>query len=102
LDLVTGIPLVVTLQGETLMDDHDIYSHSAALRGALRRAAAVIGCSSFTLADARERFGVSPGSGNVIFNGVAANQQPAANDGPVDGRLVLALGRVVDTRVSTC
>ena len=43
------VPLVVTLQGETLMDDSDIFETSqslrAALRAGLRTAAAVTGCS---------------------------------------------------------
>ena len=42
-------PLVVSLQGETVMDDHDIYERSASLRLGLRiglrTASAVTGCS---------------------------------------------------------
>ena len=66
---------MVTLQGETVMDDTDIFDSSrslrASLRAGLRRAAAVTGCSAFTLADAEARFGLTPGRGRVIFNGVA-------------------------------
>ena len=55
LSRLTGVPLVVTLQGETVMDDNDIYEHSAflqaALRAGLRHAAVVTGCSQFTLDD---------------------------------------------------
>ena len=74
LSRLTGLPLVVTLQGETLMDDTDIFDVSrvlrSSLRSGLRRAAAVTGCSAFTLADAEDRFGLEPGRGQVISNGV--------------------------------
>jgi glycosyltransferase involved in cell wall biosynthesis len=97
------IPVVVTLQGETVMDDHDIYDHSVALRAALRaglgRAGAVTGCSEFVLADARERFGLKPGRGTVVPNGaesaVADAQLPFAV--PCE-RFVLGLGRVVEKK----
>ena len=50
------VPLVVTLQGETLMDDADIFDVSqvlrSALRAGLRTASAVTACSAFTLDDA--------------------------------------------------
>lgn len=93
------VPLVVTLQGETLMDDHDVFDRSVALRTglrvALRRAAAVTGCSQFVLDDAVRRFGLRPGSGRVIFNGVDLSEPPAgAVDVPFE-RYVLGLGRVV-------
>ncbi len=107
LSRTTGVPLVVTLQGETLMDDADLFEVSqsmrAALRAGLRTAAAVTACSQFTLDDAVTRFGLAPGRGLVIPNGVALDGAgPVA--GPVDAgpleRLgdtpfVLALGRVV-------
>jgi glycogen(starch) synthase len=71
---LAGLPLVITLQGETVMDDSDIFQTSSTLRSALRRgirsAAAVTGCSAFTLADAEQRFGLAPGRGLVIPNGV--------------------------------
>ena len=102
------VPLVVTLQGETLMDDADIFDVSqvlrSALRAGLRTASAVTACSAFTLDDAVARFGLAPGRGRVIFNGVSL-------DGPAQtvhrtelpapiGRVpyVLALGRVVDKK----
>lgn len=99
---LTGVPLVVTLQGETVMDDGDIFETSrtlrASLRHALARAAAVTACSAFTLDDAVHRFGLRPGHGEVIPNGVdLAGTAP----GPIrpaalpDGPYVLALGRVV-------
>ncbi|HEX3426912.1 MAG TPA: glycosyltransferase family 4 protein [Acidimicrobiales bacterium] len=98
--LTSRRPLVVTLQGETVMDDHDIYDRSLLLRSglrlALRRAGAVTACSQFVLDDAVDRFGLAPGAGRVIFNGVdidgAAASEPVAL--PFD-RYVLGLGRVV-------
>lgn len=99
LSSLSSTPLVVTLQGETVMDDHDIYDHSVALRQALRvglrSAHAVTACSDFTLTDARARFGLAPSKGRVIFNGVdeEAAEEPSL-EVPFD-RYVLALGRVV-------
>ncbi len=101
---LTGLPLVVTLQGETLMDDADIFEHSqvlrASLRTGLRQAAAVTACSAFTLADAVDRFGLPAGAGTVIPNAVDLGAGvPVADGRPgplLEGRpYVLALGRVV-------
>jgi glycogen synthase len=95
-------PVVVTLQGETVMDDNDIYARSAvqraALRLGLRRAAAVTGCSAFTLQDA-ERFGLQPGRGEVVFNGVDLDgrQQPTPVAVPFP-RFVFAVGRFVENK----
>src|SRR5206468_4363065 len=95
------LPLVVSLQGETFMDDHDIYQRSTALRAglrlALRRADAVTACSRFTLDDAVGRFGLRPGTGLVVPNGV----ETAGDGGPPSplplpfDRFVLGLGRIV-------
>ena len=50
------VPLVITLQGETLMDDADIFNTSqvlrASLRAGIRSAAAVTACSMYTIDDA--------------------------------------------------
>jgi glycogen(starch) synthase len=113
---LTGIPLVVSLQGETVMDDADIFETSRVLRSALRRglraAAAVTGCSAFTLADSERRFGLAPGRGVVVPNGVdldeihsggsdeAGDIGSTGSEGPDRFRgavrpYVLALGRVV-------
>lgn len=106
------LPLVVTLQGETVMDDADIFDTSRVLRSALRRglraAACVTGCSAFTLADAERRFGLERERGLVIFNGVDV---AGAHPGPGEpataqtdradrhGRpYILALGRVVEKK----
>jgi len=96
-----GLPLVVSLQGETFMDDRDIYECSATLRTglrlALRRADAVTACSRFTLDDAVERFGLRPGKGVVVPNGV----ETAGDGGPPSpvplpfDRFVLGVGRIV-------
>jgi glycogen synthase len=55
------VPLVVSLQGETVMDDQDIYDHSVSLRvglrAGLRQASAVTGCSKFVLEDAVRALG---------------------------------------------
>jgi phosphatidylinositol alpha-mannosyltransferase/D-inositol-3-phosphate glycosyltransferase len=105
---VTGLPLVVTLQGETLMDDVDIFDTSRVLRAALRRglrsAEAVTGCSAFTLADAEERFGLEPRRGQVIPNGVdlapdrLVDPPPRPSEVGTDRPYILALGRVVEKK----
>ncbi|MBW3614209.1 MAG: glycosyltransferase family 4 protein [Actinobacteria bacterium] len=94
------MPLVVTLQGETVMDDGDIYERSASLRlglrAALGRAGAVTGCSQFVIDDAVTRFGLPADKGQVVYNGVeiAGDEPPRALDLPFE-RYVLGLGRVV-------
>jgi glycogen synthase len=108
LSCLTRVPLIVTLQGETVMDDHDAFDISTTLRTALRvglrRAVEVTGCSQYTLADAEARFGLAPGRGNVIFNGVVVADQAAvpallpAALVTASGRYVLALGRVVEKK----
>jgi glycogen synthase len=108
LSRITGIPLVVTLQGETLMDDADIFDVSqvmrAALRAGIRTSSAVTACSAFTLADAQARFGLRAGAGSVIPNGVAleaaGSSPPGSGAGGLLGgtRYVLAVGRVVDKK----
>ncbi len=90
---VTRLPLVVTLQGETMMDDSDIFEKSRTLRRALRKgirsAAVVTGCSSFTLADAERRFELAPDRGVVIVNGVdLADAHPGSATDPAGHRSV--------------
>ncbi len=106
LSRLTGRPLVLTLQGETLMDDADIFDVSRSLRASLRHslktAAAVTACSSFTLHDAERRFGLPPGRGQVIPNGVELSTRPGCGStrpaGLPDRPYVLALGRVVEKK----
>ena len=94
-----------------MMDDSNIYDDSRSLqfslRAGLRRAAAVTGCSTFTLADAESRFGLAPGRGRVIYNGVAldgATQSsgPSTRIVPAEGEpgrpYILAVGRVVEKK----
>jgi glycogen(starch) synthase len=94
------VPLVVSLQGETVMDDRDIYDTSFALRlglrVGLRRAKTVTACSSFVLADAYRRFGLPEGRGTVVPNGVDLTRERSLSPlfVPFD-RFVLGLGRVV-------
>jgi glycogen(starch) synthase len=103
---LTGLPLVVTLQGETMMDDSDIFESSrvlrASLRSGLRRAAAVTGCSAFTLDDAERRFGLVRGRGQVIPNGVDLQETPSGQPdvGPVppEQPYIFAVGRVVEKK----
>ena len=99
LSIRSGVPLIVTLQGETLMDDHDIYTHSFllrwALRAGLRRATAVTGCSAFVLEDAAQRFALHEDKGQVIFNGVQpAETEPRTLSVPFT-HFILGMGRMV-------
>jgi glycogen(starch) synthase len=96
----TGLPLVVTLQGELTMDASQLYQRSAVaramMRQALERADAVTGCSQQTLDEAREFFGREfPGVSSVIYNGVRlsdfADQAPYQHARPY----ILAIGRHV-------
>ncbi len=102
LSALAAIPLIVTLHGETVMDDQDIFTKSStlriALRAGIRRAYAVTGCSQFTIDDAVARFGLKEGRGRVIFNGVPLEEGRAAGGSagpsPTD-RYLFALGRFV-------
>lgn len=100
LSAFTGVPLVLTLQGETVMDDRDIYEHSAFLRTSLRlglrRAAAVTGCSQYTLDDAIRRFGLSPTAATPLYNGVDLEEPGAPREMslPFDC-YIFAVGRMV-------
>ena len=110
LSRLTGVPLVVTLQGETVMDDSDIFDTSLSLRTALRlglqRAAAVTACSRYTLDDAEARFGLAPGRGRGDLQRRRGRRRsrppPAGTHRPgatlPRGRYVLALGRVVEKK----
>ncbi|MGP0108019.1 MAG: glycosyltransferase family 4 protein [Acidimicrobiales bacterium] len=107
LSRLSGLPLVITLHGETLMDDADIFETSRVLRTALRfgmRGASVVtACSTFALADAEQRFGLAPGRGTVIPNGVALDDEWGLGAGTAPAGLpvrpyILALGRVVEKK----
>ena len=96
-----GIPLVVSLQGETVMDDADIFEQShtmrAALRAGFRQASAVTGCSRFTLNDAA-RFGLpeAPARSSSTASRWTSRYPPHRASG--DPRYVLGIGRVVDKK----
>jgi glycosyltransferase involved in cell wall biosynthesis len=98
-----AVPLVLTLQGETVMDDSDIYGRSVTLRVSLRRAihqaAAVTACSRFVLEDVEQHYGLEPGRGLVIPNGVELNEGavPEALSLPFE-RFVLGFGRAVHNK----
>lgn len=97
------VPLVVTLQGETMGDDNNIYGRSftlrRALRWALRRADVVTGCSRLVIDDAEARFGLAPGRAHVVPNGVDLDADPAPEAVPLPfDRFVLGLGRVVENK----
>lgn len=78
------VPLVVSHQGETVMDNHDIYQRSVAMRAALRTTLAaarvVTACSAFVLADALDHFGLRPAKGRVVHNGVDLDERPPSPD----------------------
>lgn len=97
---LTGTPVVVTLHGETVMDDHDVFARSwvmrRALGQALKRAPAVTACSAFALADAERRFGPALGRKMVVYNAVDLDETAEPFDAPTSGRsYVFALGRLV-------
>lgn len=92
------LPLVVSSHGETLADDAGVFDSSALARSSLRaslgRAAAVTGCSQVTLDDLQERFGLAPGAGDVVFNGVDLDEPAGPLPDGVPSRYVAAVGRV--------
>ncbi|WCM56062.1 glycosyltransferase family 4 protein [Microbacterium sp. EF45047] len=92
----TGTPLMISSHGETLGDDNNAY-RSAFLRRsltvALGRAAAVTAPSRYVLDDLRARFGLAPGLGRIVANGVDPALGVRSPDAPRE-RLVLAVGRL--------
>ena len=110
--LVAGaakIPLVISLHGETFMDDRSLFTESAvmrvALRAGLKRASAVTGCSQVVLNDAHTRFGLAPDAGTVVFNGVdlgelrtTRTESGIPGRAPQARRYVVALGRLVKNK----
>ena len=101
-----GLPLAVSSHGETFMDEDAVFDQSALLRVSLRRAidraAFVTGCSEYTLADLRARFGLR--DGHVVFNGVDALAGGPAGEAPLVEReappepTVFAIGRLVHVK----
>lgn len=98
----TRTPLVVTGHGETFMDAHDAFGTSALLRAGLTRslahASAVTACSGYALADLEARFGLAPGRGVVVPNGIDLDEPGGPRPVWLPDRYVLAVGRAVRTK----
>lgn len=96
------LPLIVTSQGERLMDATSVYDRSRFLNitllSVLARADGVTACSHAVLRDLEGYSGISLGArGRVIYNGVATDDFAAASVAPYRHvrPYVLALGRCV-------
>ncbi len=94
-----GAPMIVSTHGETRADADRVFETSAlsrrSLRSALGEARVVTGCSGMALDDLVARFGLAPGAGAVVFNGIDHGEAAGAVDPPVVGRYVLGVGRLV-------
>lgn len=94
----TRTPMVVTSHGETLGDDHGVFSQSLlakyALRSALSAAGAVTGCSQVVIDDLESRFSLQAGRGVVVPNGVDLDEPVGEPPADVDGRYIAAVGRL--------
>lgn len=94
---LTRTPFVVSTHGETLADDDAVFTRSRLAMNSLRRglaeASAVTGCSRVALDDLVARFGLEPGRGIVVFNGIELDE-PASSSPVIDGRYVTAVGRL--------
>jgi glycogen(starch) synthase len=97
---VLRLSLVISSHGETFADDHAIFEQSSLIRvgfrEALRRAAAVTGCSVLVVNDLADRFGFV---GTVIVpNGVTpVAEAPVSSNPPLSRRRsgdIVALGRL--------
>jgi len=96
----TGLPLVVTLQGELTMDAAGIFQWQDFARDMLRRvldgADAITACSDKSLRDAEHFYGREFNSrGRVIFNGVRLSDFQNATPHPHPRPYIFALGRLV-------
>lgn len=95
-------PLVVSSHGETYGDATNVFDTSPLLRHALVRAlrgsAAVTACSARTLGDLETRFGLEPGRGAVVPNGIDLAEPAAPALPALPGRYLLAVGRLVGTK----
>ncbi len=96
----TGVPLVVTLQGELTMDAQQVFQRSAlardTLRRALRRADAVTACSRQTMDEAEDFFGELLGQrSRVVYNGIVAGAADHVVPFAYPRSYMLAIGRHV-------
>ncbi|GAB2973807.1 glycosyltransferase family 4 protein [Actinotalea caeni] len=100
--LLTRRRLLVTSHGETFGDADDAFGGSALLRRGLRaalgRAAVVTGCAARVVDDLERRFGLAPGRGVVVANGVDLDEQAGDVPPGTPARYVLALGRLVENK----
>jgi glycosyltransferase involved in cell wall biosynthesis len=91
--------LVVTLQGETVMDDHDIYNKSSLLRWTLRRlmrdADWITANSAYILEDALKKFGGNRDKSSVVYNGVDLNEFTGIEPYKHSKPYIFATGRLV-------
>ncbi len=94
----TRTPMIVTTHGETMADDDGLFTHSRlardSLRASLEMAAAVTGCSQLVLDDLVDRFGLSPGSGIVVFNGIDVDEAAHEPVTGLPGRFIAGIGRL--------
>ncbi|GAA1999856.1 glycosyltransferase [Microbacterium ulmi] len=92
-------PLVLTAHGETLMDDGGVFDSSAlaraSLRAALTDAAAVTACSQVVVVDLEQRFGLAPGRGRIVWNGIDPDEPIGEKPAGVPERYIAAIGRLV-------
>jgi glycosyltransferase involved in cell wall biosynthesis len=90
--------MLVTSHGETIGDDHGVFGRSRlakySLRSALSAADAVTGCSQVVLDDLESRFGLEPGHGVVVPNGVDLDEPVGDQPPGVAGRYIAAVGRL--------
>lgn len=99
---VRRLPLVVSSHGETFADATGVFDRSWLLAGSLRRAlaraSAVTGPSRYTLDDLEGRFGLTPGAGVVVPNGVDLDEPAAPRPSWLPARYVLGVGRMVEVK----
>lgn len=94
------VPVILTSHGETLADDAGVFDSSAlarvSLRSALARAGAVTACSQVVLDDLVARFGLEPGAGVVVPNGIDAEEVEVESESipALPARRIVAVGRL--------
>ncbi len=96
----TGLPLVVTTQGERTMDAGRLYQKSVAanwtLKNLLRRADYVTACSAQTLDDAKQFAGFSlDKKSRPVYNGIDLSEFDGAAPYAHPRPYILGIGRVV-------